>query len=80
MFTQAIQLNPADHVFYSNRSQAFLNSGNHEKALEDAEACVKYALFNSESILPGLEAIKEKEPLCFIWTKLMKPSKLIRKV
>lgn len=40
-FTQAIQHNPNDHVFYSNRSGAYLNSGDYDKALEDAETCVK---------------------------------------
>jgi len=40
-FTKAIECNPNDHVFYSNRSGSYLNSGNYEKALEDAETCVK---------------------------------------
>ena len=29
MFSQAIECNPNDHVFYSNRSASYLNSGQH---------------------------------------------------
>lgn len=32
-FTQAIECNPNDHVFYSNRSGSYLNAGNYKKAL-----------------------------------------------
>lgn len=38
--TQAISLNPLNHVFYSNRSAALLSLGKAEKALEDATECV----------------------------------------
>lgn len=40
-FTKAIECNPSDHVFYSNRSGSYLNNSNYQKALEDAETCVK---------------------------------------
>lgn len=40
-FTQAIENNPNDHVFYSNRSGSYLNNGDYDKALEDADQCVK---------------------------------------
>lgn len=40
-FTKAIEYNPNDHVFYSNRSASFLNSGKHQEALIDAEKCVE---------------------------------------
>lgn len=40
-FTQAIECNPNDHVFFSNRSGSYLNAGKYTNALEDAEACVK---------------------------------------
>lgn len=36
LFTKAIENNPNDHVFFSNRSGAYLNNGDHGKALEDA--------------------------------------------
>eukprot|EP01016_Furgasonia_blochmanni_P014917 TRINITY_DN1797_c0_g1_i3.p1 TRINITY_DN1797_c0_g1~~TRINITY_DN1797_c0_g1_i3.p1 ORF type:complete len:608 (+),score=221.37 TRINITY_DN1797_c0_g1_i3:156-1979(+) len=39
-FTKAIELNPNDHVFYSNRSGAFASLEEYEKALEDANKCV----------------------------------------
>jgi stress-induced-phosphoprotein 1 len=40
LFTQAIELNPNDHVFFSNRSGAYASLKNYEKALEDATTCV----------------------------------------
>jgi stress-induced-phosphoprotein 1 len=38
---QAIQHDPTDHVFFSNRSAAYLSKGDTSDALADAEACVK---------------------------------------
>lgn len=35
-YSKAIELNPNDHVFYSNRSAAYLSKGNAEEALADA--------------------------------------------
>lgn len=40
-YTKAIALNPNDHVFFSNRSAAYLSMDDAQHALEDAEACVK---------------------------------------
>jgi len=40
-YTKAIELDPNDHVFYSNRSAAYLSLRNAEKALEDANSCVR---------------------------------------
>jgi stress-induced-phosphoprotein 1 len=40
-YTKAIELNPNDHVFFSNRSAAYLSMDDAEHALEDAEACIK---------------------------------------
>jgi len=39
-YTQAIALDGSDHVFYSNRSAAFLSKGDGLNALNDAEKCV----------------------------------------
>lgn len=39
-FTKAIELNPNDHVFYSNRSACYASLEEYEKALEDADKCV----------------------------------------
>jgi len=39
-FTKAIELNPNDHVFYSNRSASYASLGKFEEALEDAKKCV----------------------------------------
>ncbi|KAJ0410880.1 hypothetical protein ATCC90586_007916 [Pythium insidiosum] len=39
-YTQAIALNPKDHVFFSNRSAAHLSLQNAEQALADADACI----------------------------------------
>ncbi|CDJ49419.1 Hsc70/Hsp90-organizing protein, putative [Eimeria brunetti] len=40
-FTKAIELSPSDHVLYSNRSGAYASLKDYEKALKDAETCVK---------------------------------------
>ena len=40
-FTKAIELNPSDHIFYSNRSGAYASLKQYSKALEDAEKCVE---------------------------------------
>jgi tetratricopeptide (TPR) repeat protein len=39
-FTQAIECNPNDHVFWSNRSGSYCNTSQYEKALEDAQKCI----------------------------------------
>ena len=41
LFTKAIDCNPNDHVFYSNRSGSYLNNGQYDEALQDAETCIK---------------------------------------
>lgn len=33
LFTKAIEHNPSDHVFYSNRSGSYLNNGQYDEAL-----------------------------------------------
>ncbi|KAA0155730.1 hypothetical protein FNF27_05687 [Cafeteria roenbergensis] len=40
LYTKAIELDPSNHVYFSNRSAAYLSAGNGAKALEDAEACI----------------------------------------
>jgi len=40
-YTKAIELNPNDHVFYSNRSAAYLSKNSAEEALRDAEKCIE---------------------------------------
>ena len=42
-YTQAIDLNPDDHVFYSNRAAAYMKADSISKALRDAEKCVELA-------------------------------------
>ena len=39
-FDEAIEKDPENHVLYSNRSAAYLSSGEGQKALDDAEKCV----------------------------------------
>lgn len=43
LFTQAIDLDPDNHVFYSNRAAAYMKADSKSKALKDAEKCVELA-------------------------------------
>jgi stress-induced-phosphoprotein 1 len=40
-FSSAIELDPSDHVFFSNRSGSYASLGEYDKALTDAEECVR---------------------------------------
>jgi hypothetical protein len=40
-YTSCLQLDGSNHVAYANRSACFLKLGEHERALADAERCVK---------------------------------------
>ena len=40
-YSEAISINPDDHVFYSNRSAAYLSKGNSLAALNDAENVIR---------------------------------------
>jgi len=41
MYSKAIELNPTDHVLYSNRSGGYASKEEYDKALEDASKCVE---------------------------------------
>jgi stress-induced-phosphoprotein 1 len=43
LFSQAIDVDPDNHVFYSNRSAAYMKVDSVSKALRDAEKCVELA-------------------------------------
>lgn len=43
IYTQAIDLDPDNHVFYSNRCAAYMKNDSKSKALHDAEKCIKLA-------------------------------------
>jgi stress-induced-phosphoprotein 1 len=40
-YNEAIKADPKDHIHYSNRSACYINLNNFQKALEDAEQCIK---------------------------------------
>jgi len=40
-YTKAIQLDPADSAFYSNRAAAYMSTGKPNESLQDAEMCIK---------------------------------------
>ena len=40
-YTEAISLDPSNHVFYSNRSAAYAKDKKYEQALSDAKKCVE---------------------------------------
>lgn len=42
-FTQAIDIDPDNHIIYSNRSAAYMKADSKSKALYDAEKCVQLA-------------------------------------
>lgn len=39
-YSKAIELNPNDHVYFSNRSAAYLSKGDASNALKDADSCI----------------------------------------
>jgi len=41
LYTKAMKADPADATFYSNRCAAYVSLENYQKALEDAEQCIK---------------------------------------
>lgn len=41
LFSQAIQMDPSNHVLYSNRSAAYCSLKNYQQALDDAEKAIK---------------------------------------
>lgn len=43
LYSQAINIDPDNHVYYSNRSAAYMKNDSKSKALRDAEKCVELA-------------------------------------
>ena len=40
LFTKAIEINPNDHIFYSNRSESYASLNLYDQAYNDAAKCV----------------------------------------
>ncbi len=41
LYTQAIELDPTDHVFYSNRSGCYTSLKKYEEAIQDGNKCIE---------------------------------------
>eukprot|EP00903_Cladosiphon_okamuranus_P019424 g17859.t1 len=41
LYSEAIELDPSSYIYRSNRSACYSLQGNHEKAKEEAEACIR---------------------------------------
>lgn len=39
-YSQAIEINPNDHILYSNRSGAYASISKYQEALNDGEKCI----------------------------------------
>lgn len=72
LFTKAIELDPSNAVYYSNRSGCWASLNNFEKALEDAEKCLAndpkfvrgysrkgLALFKLDKVDEALEVVEQ---------------------
>uniref|UniRef100_U5EX44 Stress-induced-phosphoprotein 1 n=1 Tax=Corethrella appendiculata TaxID=1370023 RepID=U5EX44_9DIPT len=58
-YTQAIELDPVNHILYSNRSAAYAKLENYENSLKDAEKCVQLnATFSKGYSRKGLALTK----------------------
>ena len=69
-YTKAIKAEPQNHVFYSNRSQAFLKLSKVGKALEDADKCIALAptfvkgYHRKATALAAMQDEKKKDEAC----------------
>lgn len=43
LYSQALELEPENHIYFSNRSAAYSSNGEHENAAEDARKCITNA-------------------------------------
>ena len=71
-YSKGIQIDPNNHILYSNRSAAYLSMNNFISALEDAEKCIalnpswdkgysrKFAVLEAMRDLNGCEDILNK--------------------
>ena len=71
-YSKGIQIDPNNHILYSNRSAAYLSMNNFNSALEDAEKCIslnpswdkgysrKFAVLEAMHDLNGCEDILNK--------------------
>ena len=66
LYSEAIELNSKNHIYYSNRAEAYLKIYEWKKAKEDAEKCIELAPNFKKGYLRYLKAeSKEAEDGCF---------------
>lgn len=58
-YTKAIQADPSNHIFYSNRSAAYIRLSEPKNALKDAEECKKLAPEWPKSYVRSAHAFNE---------------------
>lgn len=71
LYSSAIEIDPTNHVYFSNRSQAFLKLKKFRQALDDATKCIELESTFAKGYLRKASAQKELE----MWGEALKTCK-----